>query len=235
MVSRPLRKTHPGAESALRHPSPRLPFGLAVAVVLCLTLWTPPGLAHPHVWIDLEIVLLADDNDHVKGIQQTWVLDPTYSQYLYDDALEHFAGTTPEEQLAGLAAEILDNLGEYQWYTEFYADDQRIYGAPVADTGGITFDGRNLRIHFEFELDTRINPRQHHIRYKIFDPTYFIEVLHLTGQPPRLTLSSGACELSVRQPRPDPAIVMQAMLLDFDQTGDPDLGRHFAEEVSVRC
>lgn len=196
--------------------------------------WTPPVLSHPHVWIDLDIVLLADDSDHVKGIQQTWILDPTYSQYLYDDALEHFAGDTPEEQLAKLAAEILENLGEYHWYTEFYADGQRIYGTP-ADSGGITFDGRNLKIHFEFELATRIDPRQQHIRYKIFDPTYFIEVLHLTEQPPRLTLSSGACELRIRQPRPDPAIVMQAMLLDFDQTGDPDLGRHFAEEVSVRC
>lgn len=210
---------------------PSLPIGCLLLIAFCPA---SPGLAHPHVWIDLEIVLIADDNDHVTGIQNTWMLDPTYSQYLHNDALRKFAGGTPEDQLTQLAAEILENLGDYHWYTEFYADEQRIYGSP-ANSGRFTFDGRNLRLHFELELQTRIDPHRQQIRYKVFDPTYFIEILHVAGQTPRLVLSTGACEVSIRQPRPGPSVVMQAMLLDFNQTGDPDLGRHFAEEISVRC
>lgn len=192
------------------------------------------ALAHPHAWIDVAIELEADAADRVIALRQTWIIDPTYSRYLYDDAMEQFEGETPEEKLANLAAEILENLAEYDWYTELHADDQRVHGRPE---GIATMAMQRRQLHFSFRLllDQAVDPRAQTLRYAIYDPTYFIEILHHEESPPRLELSTGPCRLEILRPRPDPAIVARALALDFTQTGEADLGRHFAEQVTVRC
>jgi ABC-type uncharacterized transport system substrate-binding protein len=207
-------------------------WGLAA---LCLWLWAAPQvIAHPHAWIDLIVVLETNDQDEVDAMTQTWVIDPTYSRYLYDDAMTQFEGGTEEEKLANLGAEILDNLGEYDWYTELYADDRRIAVRPEGAAEMVLEDSR-LRFRFRLALAEPVAPRAETLRYAIYDPTFIIEVLHDTDSPPRLEPSSGPCRLEILKPRPDPAIVARALALDFNQTGEADLGRHFAERVTAHC
>jgi len=193
-----------------------------------------PIQAHPHAWIDLEILLEANAEDAVVVLEQTWVIDPIYSRYLYDDAMTQFEGDTPDEKLGNLAAEILENLAEYDWYTELYADQKRIEVYPEGGPELIMQDGQ-VRFRFRTRLAEPVDPRVHVLRYAVYDPTYFIEILHHTDAPPRLSLSDGPCEMDVQTPRPDPAVVARALALDYNQTGEADLGRHFAERVTVRC
>jgi ABC-type uncharacterized transport system substrate-binding protein len=191
--------------------------------------------AHPHAWIDLDIVLEANASDEVIALTQTWMLDPTYSRYLYDDAMEQFEGAEPEERLARLGQEILDNLAEYDWYTELYADDRRVRAEPDASAPEMVMQGNRLHLRFRLVLAEAVPVRVHTLRYAIYDPTYFVELLHDTQSPPRLALHAGPCRLDVRKPRPDPVVVARALALDFNETGSADLGRHFAEQVTAHC
>lgn len=209
------------------------PVGALLAVVLGLG-GPLPASAHPHAWIDIDVELQADSDDRVIAIEQAWIIDPLYSRYLYDDAMEQFEGATPEEKLSNLGTEILGNLAEYEWYTELYADDRRVLGRPDGPAELVMQDGQ-IRFRFRLRLAEPVDPRAGTLRYAVYDPTYFIEILHHTGSPPRLELSSGPCRLERVQPRPDPAIVARALALDFNQTGEADLGRHFAEKVTVQC
>lgn len=214
----------------------RLPGILASSVLgawLAMALALPVQ-AHPHAWIDLEILLEANAEDAVVVLKQTWVIDPTYSRYLYEDAMTQFEGETPEEKLANLGAEILENLAEYDWYTELYADQTRILVHPEGSAELNMQDGQ-IRFRFRTRLAEPVDPRARVLRYAIYDPTYFIELLHHAETPPRLNLSDGACAMDVRTPRPDPAVVARALALDYNQTGEADLGRHFAERVTVQC
>lgn len=202
-----------------------------------LFLWigtAAPLVAHPHAWIDLIIVLQTNPDGEVHAFEQTWVIDPTYSRYLYDDAMNQFEGDTPEDKLANLGAEILENLTEYHWYTEVHADDQPIAVRPEGESRLFL---QNKQVHFQFRLllDTAVDPRTSRLRYAIHDPTYFIEVLHDPETPPGFESDADNCRLEIVRPRPDPAIVAKALALDFTQTGDADLGRHFAETVTVHC
>lgn len=212
-------------------------FGALFWLLTGLGLWlgaAAPSMAHPHAWIDMIIVLQTNANGKVDAIDQTWVIDPTYSRYLYDDAMEQFEGTTPDEKLANLGAEILENLAEYHWYTEVHADDQSITVQPEGES---RLFQENRQIHFQFRLllDVAVDPRTSRLRYAIYDPTYFIEVLHDPATPPRFESDAGNCRLEIRRPRPDPVIVAKALALDFNQTGDADLGHHFAETVTAYC
>ena len=217
------------------HPSARMAACIATLFAGLLWLGLPGGaLAHPHAWIDIDIELEADADDRVIALRQTWIIDPTYSRYLYDDAMEQFEGATPEAKLAELAAEILDSLAEYDWYTEVHADEGRVLGQPEGPAT-LAMEDQQLHFRFRLQLDEAIDPRARTLRYAIFDPTYFIEILHDGESPPRFERSTGGCRLEIVKPRPDPAVVARALALDFSQTGGTDLGRHFAEQVTVHC
>jgi ABC-type uncharacterized transport system substrate-binding protein len=203
--------------------------------ILCLWLWfAPQAIAHPHAWIDVVVVFETTPEGEVTAMEQTWIFDPTYSRYLHDDALSQFEGATPEEKLANLGAEILDNLTEYHWYTEVQADDRGIAVRPKEPPELVMHD-RQLRFQFRLTLAEPVDPRTQTLRYTIYDPTYFIEVLHEPATPPLLELRTGPCRMDILKPRPDPMIVARALALDYNQTGEADLGRHFAETVTAHC
>ena len=78
------------------------------------------------------------------------------------------------------------------------------------------------------------------LSYQVFDPTYYIEVVHeeQDGQPRDDALilhGEPSCELSILAADPDPERVMQAALLDKDESGEPGLGRFFAETGQADC
>ena len=78
------------------------------------------------------------------------------------------------------------------------------------------------------------------LTYQVFDSTYYIEVVHEEegGQPRDDALilhGEPSCELSILPADPDPELVMQAALLDKDESGEPGLGRYFAETGQVDC
>ncbi len=229
--------SRPGIRPHTRRACPkrRCAGGLLLTTLLWLGLGTPPAGAHPHAWIDLDILLEANPQDEVIAIVQTWILDPTYSRYLHDDAMQQFTGSTPEERLAELGREIVDNLAEYHWYTEVYADERRIGAEPDGAPPEVTLEDRQLHLRFRLVLTEAVPVQSQTLRYAIYDPTYFVEVLHAPQAPPRLTLNQGLCRVDIRKPRPDPTIVAKALALDFNQTGSADLGRHFAEQITVHC
>ncbi|WP_018142263.1 DUF1007 family protein [Thioalkalivibrio sp. ALJ7] len=211
---------------------------LMVAVLALLVLLPGTLQAHPHAWIDLEITFERDRDGQLTHMHHNWRFDPTYGQYLYDDAQEHQEGTTSEERLQALAAEILGNLDEYRWYSHIKAGDETI-GIAAAEEPRMAMEEGLLHFRFRLELSQPVDPKARDLEYKVYDPTFFIEVLHREPHGIRVVDAAGlvdaACETRLERPRPDPAMVARAMALDYGASVDYDLGRHFAERVTLHC
>lgn len=211
-----------------------LPALLLVALVLLPLV----GQAHPHAWIDLRISFERDADGQITHMLHHWRFDPTYGQYLFDDAQEHQPGDTPEARLQGLATEILDNLAEYRWYSHVRAGDDAIAITAAAEPRMAMEDGL-LQFRFRLELGQPVDPAAVPLEYQVYDPTYFIEILHQAPHGTRIVDAHGLvdanCEARLERPRPDPALVARAMALDYGATVEYDLGRHFAERVTLRC
>jgi ABC-type uncharacterized transport system substrate-binding protein len=74
------------------------------------------------------------------------------------------------------------------------------------------------------------------LTYSVFDPTYYIEVLHAEGGTPiRLVDAPGNCRADRVPPNPDPQSVSLAASLDRTQSAGDGLGVFFAESVKIRC
>ena len=81
-------------------------------------------------------------------------------------------------------------------------------------------------------LDPTVSP----VDYMVFDPTYYIEMLHAEGGGAIQLSGAGAdCKYVLTPPNPDPNAVGLAASLDKTQSAGNELGQLFAERVTIRC
>ncbi|WP_445011421.1 DUF1007 family protein [Vreelandella stevensii] len=210
--------------------------GAALAVGLGLAsgeVW-----AHPHGWIDLSMRVITNEAGEATGVHQTWRMDPFYSLVVFEE-LQQVPGASLEEGLDQLGSDIRDNLVPQHYFTELRINRQRLAFGEVTEYTAMERDGR-LTFMFILPLESPQPLQGNVLEYQVFDPTYYIEVVHeadndgpskgalvLNGEP--------TCELSIIEADPDPEMVLQAALLDVDEEGEPGLGRHFAETGRVDC
>lgn len=212
----------------------------AVACVLGISslLASHDARAHPHGWIDLSVRVITDDEGVVSGLHQTWRMDPFYSLVVFEE-LQQVENASLEEGLDQLGTEIRDNLSGEHYLTEVRINDEPQALGEVSEYTAMERDGR-LVFMFILPLESPQPLADATLTYQVFDPTYYIEVVHEEegGQPRDDALilqGEPACELSVIAADPDPERVMQAALLDKDESGEPGLGRFFAETGQVDC
>lgn len=201
---------------------------LAFAAAL---LATHPAFAHPHSWIDLKVAVLFDDAGKVKGLQEDWLFDEVYTSYILDS----FAKGKPltPERLAAIAQKIMGNLKSYDNFTKAKAA-----GKPLA-LGSITAPGAAMqgrRFELKFTANFAEAAPVKGFAYEIYDPTYYIEMLHAEGKEPiRLVGAPAGCKPHVAKPTPSMDAIVRASSLDQTQTTDTGLGELFAEKVTVTC
>ncbi|KAE8439656.1 MULTISPECIES: DUF1007 family protein [Halomonadaceae] len=194
--------------------------------------------AHPHGWIDMSVRVITNDVGAVTGLHQTWRMDPFYSLVVMEE-LQQVPGTSLEQGLDQLGSEIRDNLTPQHYFTEVRIGEEPQTFGEVTEYTALARDGR-LTFMFILPLATPQALSGQVLEYQVFDPTYYIEMVHEEedNEPsPRALILNGDpdCALSVLPADPDPERVMQAALLDVDEEGEPGLGRHFAETGRVDC
>lgn len=208
------------------------------ALVVGSLLASPLAMAHPHGWIDMSVRVITNDDGAVTGLHQTWRMDPFYSLVVMEE-LQQVPGTSLEQGLDQLGSEIRDNLTPQHYFTEVRIGDEPQAFGEVTEYTALARDGR-LMFMFILPLATPQALSGQVLEYQVFDPTYYIEMVHEEegDEPsPQALILNGEpdCALSVLAADPDPELVMQAALLDTDEEGEPGLGRHFAETGRVDC
>lgn len=195
--------------------------------------------AHPHGWIDLSVRLILDDQGRLEALHQRWRMDPFYSLVLLEE-LSRAQGDEPlEARLDQLGLEIRNTLAPQGYFTELSHGGEALALGEVSE---YTVMERGGRVEFIFLLPLT-EPRPlggETLRYRIYDPTYYIEVVHEADRDaPRedaLVISGEApCEARILPADPDPAKVAQAARLDITDEAPDGLGRYFAETGEIQC
>ncbi|SEL57386.1 DUF1007 family protein [Halomonas daqiaonensis] len=214
--------------------------GLAMAAIMALGL-TAAGMvqAHPHGWIDLRMRLVFDGDGRLEALQQSWRLDPFYSLVVLEELEQEQGDGGLEAALDQLGSEMRDTLSPQGYFTELQLGEGRLGLGEVDDYTVLARDGR---IEFVFLLPLT-EPRAiegETLSYRVFDPTYYIEVVHEAEDEAPLddALVVGSeldCETRILAAEPDAERIMEAAMLDVDDTAAAGLGRHFAETGEVVC
>lgn len=201
--------------------------------LLFATAGQAPVRAHPHAWIDLRSTLLLDAEGRVTAIEQEWLFDEFYSMFVLDGLVEN--EDAEADSLMELARRNLENLRAYDYFTEVRADGETLALATVEDYES-EMRGARLWMRFVLPLESPVDPRTQALEFSVFDPTYYIEMLHLEGDVIAFRgADSDGCFGEVVPPNPDPEAVTLAQALDRNAEPDSALGGLFAERVTVTC
>ena len=208
-------------------------FLAALGASLIVLLGAVPALGHPHAWIDITSALRFDAEGRVTAIVEEWLFDPLYSAFV-TDGIDQDADTLQKE-LGALARTNLDNLREYDYFTDVRLGGKRVAVGEVERFETAMHDGR-LWMRFTVPLAAPADVRSEWLGYAIYDPTYFVEMLHIKGFEIALTPPDGlACETELTPPSPSAETRRFAFALDRTEEAPDSLGVHFAEWVTVKC
>lgn len=210
--------------------------------VFCLAaglLLPSAAAAHPHGWIDLRMRLVLDGEGRLEALQQSWRLDPFYSLVLLEELGREKGADGLDAALDQLGSDMRETLSPQGYFTELTLEGDRLELGEVDDYTVLERGGR-IEFVFLLPLAEPLEMAGETLRYQVFDPTYYIEVVHeAEGDTPRAdALVVGgelACETRIRAAEPDPERVMAAAMLDVDDQAEPGLGRYFAETGEVTC
>lgn len=205
-------------------------------IVLAITLLLAPlaaARAHPHGWIDIRTAVLTDDQGRITAIRQAWLFDEFYSAFMLDDFEQD--GLTREAGLARLLRQDVAALAPHDYFTRVEVDGEAVrFGEVRAYANGVAA-GR-IWLRFELPLAEPVDPSTAELRYAVFDPTYYIEILHHGDAPVELPDPlAERCAVRVIAPDPPAEIVSFAAMLDRSADADDGLGTHFAQWVELAC
>jgi ABC-type uncharacterized transport system substrate-binding protein len=196
--------------------------------------------AHPHGWIDLRMRLVLDDQGRLTALHQSWRMDPFYSLVILEELGRDAGEAGLEAGLDLLGLEIRDNLSSQGYYTELRRDDGERLALGEVDEYTVMERGGRVEFIFLLPLAEPQSLKDMTLRYQVFDPTYYIEMVHEDdGEQPSdaaLTIDGNLdCRTRILEADPDPDLVMEAAMLDINDDAEPGLGRHFAETGEVAC
>lgn len=191
--------------------------------------------AHPHAWIDVEVQVQFDTSARVAALRMTWLFDEIYSAYVTQGLMFKGTGNTGTQQTGRILAVLMKNLARFHYMTWVESGNKQLqFGVP--SDAAIDFKGRRLELIFTLPLTNSVSAREMPITYSIYDPSYYIEMLHAENKKAiRLVNAPADCHYVLKPPHPDPAQVEKAAALDRTQSAGNGLGIFFAERVTLRC
>lgn len=194
-----------------------------------------PAKAHPHSWIDLETSLIFNEKGEVAGLWVGWLFDDFYSAFTLEETARNKDGGYDQKSLDALAEQNLKNLSEYSYFTFIRADEKAVSMQPVTDYK--TYVSKNrLWMEFSVMLEQPLDPKTHKIDYAVYDPTYYVEILHAAnGDPVQLVGNTQGCGYRLKTPEPPEELSLMAAGLDKTETAGDGIGVYFAERVVLSC
>lgn len=209
-----------------------------LAVLLALPIWAlsaAPATAHPHVWIDMTTALQFDDQGRLSAIEIRWTFDEFYSAFAVEGS-EKKDGAYSDELLAGLTEVNLENLDEWNYFTEVAANDSAVKTGKARD-GKSTWDDKNGRLTLAFTVPleeplaaTPASP----IKLRVYDPSYYISIDYVKKNP--VSMKGGPHDgCTVTTEIPDVENVWTALPESAFTDASGKLGAYFATVVALTC
>ncbi len=202
---------------------------------LTVSLFSTRLSAHPHNWIDLRTTAIFDAQGRISALRVLWTFDEFYTAFATEGMDMDGDGVPDDAPLRALAAASMKGLAEYSYFTFMQVNGEPIAHDTVRDIESTFLQGR-LGLVFVLPLAQPLDPRKQPLVYRIYDPTYYIEVLHIRDRP---VLFEGdtpeGCAYTIAEAKPDMKVLSLVQSLDTSETAGDGLGENFAETVTIHC
>lgn len=204
------------------------------AVMVFLAVLSLTAQAHPHSFITLTTQLIAT-NGQLQGMKMCWVMDELTSADLLYDAGNAKPG---DEVWKKLAAEVMANVLGQHYFTEFWHDGKKVKFANRPTDYGLAREGHQAVLTFTLALATPQPLAGQTYTFSTFDPTYYVDMSYENDADVAFAPGvKGQCKINVHTPKPNEDMLSYAQSLDKEDAPEEDmeLGKQFAQKVTVQC
>lgn len=204
------------------------------AIGLILALLSFAATAHPHSFIRLKTVVLAEKGQWI-GLEMRWTMDEITSADLLYDAWDAKPG---DEIWKKLAAEVMANVLGQHYFTEVWHNGEKVKFLNRPLHYGMERDGHQAVLTFALPLATPQALSGQTYSFSTFDPTYYVDMSY--EHDSNVTLPAelrASCKLGVHTPHPGDDVLDYAQSLDKADAPEEsmELGKQFAQTVTLKC
>ncbi|MEM1400473.1 MAG: DUF1007 family protein [Pseudomonadota bacterium] len=215
--------------------TPKLAAFAAAAFFAVSTIPASTATAHPHAWIDVTVEVLFNDDGAATGLRERWQFDEFYTAFALEGLGTGGAQNPTQEELDEIVRVNVTNIESYYYFTEVEHAGVFI-GFDTSKEMSAVYEDNRLEMIFVVPFEEPLDMSTSSLTYGIFDPTYYIEMLHApVDQPVVLVNAPRDCSAEIEEASPTfEAISLAATVDQMDSTG-LQLGTLFAERVTVAC
>ena len=194
--------------------------------------WT--SAAHPHSFISLQSEPVVKDG-LLSAFKMRWTMDEITSSDLLYDAGNAKPGS---EVWKKLAAEVMANVLGQHYFSELWNNGQKVKFDNLPTAYGLARQGHQAVLTFTLPLAKPQPLAGQTYTFSTFDPTYYVDMSYeKDGDVAFAPDYKGACKVSVHTPKPNDDMLSYAQSLDKEDAPaeDMELGKQFAQKVTVQC
>jgi ABC-type uncharacterized transport system substrate-binding protein len=195
------------------------------------------AVAHPHVFVDASLTVVANADGTVKELRNVWRFDEFFSSSVLMDFDKNADLKLSHDELEDLSQTIHDSLADYNYFTFITQNGKQIDIAPP-DKLHADYKDNRLLVFFAVKPKTPMTIKGK-LSFGVHDPTLYTAIdfakdsdLVTEGQP------FSACKHKVVRPNPDEVIAQnQASLTDafFNDPTGTNMSKLFATRLELTC
>jgi len=211
---------------------------ILTAAALAAPLAVPsPALAHPHIFAEARLEIVAGADGTVQELRNVWRFDEVFSSSVILDFDKNGDLKLDPHELAELGETIRTSLADYHYFSTVTLDGAQI-GIKKPEVFHTTMQDKQLMLIFAVKPEKPV-PLKGKLTFGIYDPTMYTAIDFPTDKD--LVLKGAGfekCQHKVVRPDPDDVISQNSASLTDAFFNDPtgtDMTKLFATRMEVTC
>lgn len=208
-----------------------------IVMGLTATLFPLEASAHPHIFAEARLEVVADESGAVSELRNVWRFDELFSSSVLLDFDKNTNLKLDPEELSEVGKVVLESLSEYNYYTTITEDGKNI-AVSKPDVINVDYQDGQLLMFFAVKPGEAM-PLKGKLTFGVYDPTMYTAMDFPTdGDMVVIGDKFASCKHQVVRPDPDEVLAQnQASLTDafFNDPAGTDMSKMFATRLEITC
>ncbi|NTG45976.1 DUF1007 family protein [Agrobacterium rhizogenes] len=194
--------------------------------------------AHPHIFVEARLEVLAGADGNVQELRNVWRFDAVFSSSVLMDFDKNTNLKLDPDELKEVGKTVRDSLADYDYYTNL-----SLNGKPIKvnrpDIINVDYQDGQLLMFFAVKPSETMPLKGNKLSFGIYDPTLYTSIDFPTDNE---LVTEGdafkACKQQVVRPNPDEVIAENKTTLTDAFFNDPTgttMSKLFATRIDVQC
>jgi len=192
--------------------------------------------AHPHVFADARLEIVARDDGTIQELHNIWRFDEVFSSSVLMDFDKNTNLKLDPEELAEVGKTVLTSLEDFDYYTTL-TDNGKSVKVTKPDMINVDYKDGQLLMFFAVKPATTMTLKGK-LTFGVYDPTLYTSIDFPTEKDVVLMGKFDGCKGAIVRPDPDTVIAENKSTLTDAFFNDPtgtDMSKLFATRMEVTC